>query len=60
MLTIKQAAMITKKNPSTLTRAIQRGDLKAKRLGKMWFVYKRDVIKWRDTPAFHKTGKKTK
>lgn len=58
MLTVQECAGVAKRHPASIRKAIKRGDLKAIRRGKMWFVSKRDLSKWIATPAMHKTGKK--
>ena len=60
MLTLSEAAIIAKRNPATIRKAIVGGHLKARKYGKMWFVEKRDLIQWIDNPERHIRGVKAK
>lgn len=60
LLTLTEISQRTGYETSTLRRAIQRGNLKATKLGKTWLVAENDLKRWLDNPQAHKTGKKPK
>lgn len=58
MLTTSECARWAGLNPSTVRRAILRGDLPAQKKGKTWLVSRRDFEQWLNNATMHKTGKK--
>jgi hypothetical protein len=60
LLTLTEAAVIAKRETSSLRRAIQRGDLKATKKGKTWLVLPKELQRWIDDPTMHIRGKPPK
>jgi len=58
LITFTQAAQRTGHNPSTLRYAADRGHLRATKYGKTWLVEETELMRWLNTPEYHKTGKK--
>jgi excisionase family DNA binding protein len=57
-LTVEQAAVIAKKDKSTIRFAIRNKRLKAKQFGKSYAIHRDDLQKWIDNEKLHRPGKK--
>lgn len=57
-ITVSEAATASGLNPSSIRRAIARGDLQAERYGKTYVIEPAEFQRWLDNPLAHKTGRK--
>ena len=56
LYTVSTAADFLKKEPSSIRRSIDRGTLKAEKVGAIWIIREDDLIEFRDNPP--KPGRK--